>query len=57
MTNYLKQINAFLNETSEVKNVEILLLALCGIIVGLQIAELANVIRARRLRKAKEATR
>jgi hypothetical protein len=57
MTNYLKQINAFLNETSEVKNVEIFLLALCGIIVGLQIAELADVIRARRLRKAKEATR
>jgi hypothetical protein len=57
MTNYLKQINAFLNETSEVKNVEIFFLALVGILVGLQIAELADAVRARRERKAKEVAR
>lgn len=57
MINYLKEINSFLGEKSEVKNVEIITLAVVGIVLGLVLADLADAIRIRRERKAKEVAR
>lgn len=57
MINYLKEINAFLAEKNEVKNVEIITLAITGIVLGLVLADLADALRTRRANKAKEATR
>jgi hypothetical protein len=57
MTNYLNQINAFLGEKTEVKNVELITLAVVGIVLGLVLADLADAIRTRRERKAKEVAR
>lgn len=57
MTNYLNQINAFLGEKTEVKNVELITLAVVGIVLGLVLADLADAIRTRRERKTKEVAR
>jgi hypothetical protein len=57
MMNYLKAINAFLGEKSEVKNVELITLAVVGILLGLVLADLADAIRTRRLRNAKGVAR
>jgi hypothetical protein len=57
MINYLKEFNAFLGETGEIKNVEIFTLVVLGIMVGLVTADLADAIRTRRERKAKGASR
>lgn len=57
MTNYLNQINAFLGEKTEVKNVELIALAVVGIVLGLVLADLADAIRTRCERKAKEVAR
>jgi hypothetical protein len=53
----MNSINSFLNATSEVKNIEIFTLAITGIIFGLVLAELLDVIRTNRAKKAKEASR
>ena len=53
----MNSINSFLNATSEVKNIEIFTLAITGIVLGLVLADLADVIRTNRAKKAKEATR
>ena len=53
----MNSINSFLNETSEVKNIEIFTLAITGIIFGLVLAELLDVIRTSRAKKSKEAAR
>lgn len=57
MMNYLKAINDFLGEKSEVKNVELITLAVVGVLLGLALAELSDAIRTRRERKAKEVSR
>lgn len=53
----MNSINSFLNATSEVKNIEIFTLAITGIVFGLALAELLDVIRNNRAKKAKEASR
>ena len=53
----MNSITSFLNETSEVKNIEIFTLAITGIIFGLVLAELLDVIRTSRAKKSKEAAR
>jgi hypothetical protein len=53
----MNSINSFLNATSEVKNIEIFTLAITGIVFGLALAELLDVIRTNRANKAKEASR
>ena len=53
----MNSINSFLNETSEVKNIEIFTLAITSIIFGLVLAELLDVIRTSRAKKSKEAAR
>jgi len=53
----MNSINSFLNETSEVKNIEIFTLAITGIVFGLVLAELLDVIRTNRAKKSKEASR
>ncbi len=53
----MNSINSFLNATSEVKNIEIFTLAITGIIFGLVLAELLDVIRTNRAKKSKEASR
>jgi hypothetical protein len=57
MINYLKEFNAFLGEKTEVKNVEIITLAVVGILFGLVLADFADAIRTRRANKAKEVAR
>lgn len=53
----MNSIKSFLNATSEVKNIEIFTLAITGIIFGLVLAELLDVIRTNRAKKSKEASR
>ena len=57
MINYLREINSFLGEKTEVKNVEIITLAVVGVLLGLVLADLADAIRTRRERKSKEVAR